>query len=265
MERSSRILSFVCLFFAALLCFVWLGMITVTGRLHKRILSSLVFMVYLDKTASDEDINAFRKKLDNYKQVRLILYEDSATIYDKLRKDPDLSEQMEILKDKVDLPPRFKIGINTPDYLKINNILEKLKKGKSVEHLDTRNSFVKKTAMMMEKIRRIRSLLGLLLPLFAFYIFSVSAYLFRVSQYDEIRIANNIAADVKVVLGAAARRFLLAGIISGIAARFLYYWFTAFCEIEQAGTLIEDSIIIIFTGILAVFFYRVIAVFRWDD
>lgn len=244
MEKLNKKFSFLCLLFATLSCVCGLEVDGFIKLITDKIMTSQVMIVYLNDNLTDNKVEDVKKIFDDFEEIELNKFNDSAAAYDMLKKDPFISGQMDLIKNDFILPSFFEVSIRKANVKKIERIVNKIESLKEVQYVDIEFDVIKKIFESLHKVKVARILIALLILTFSLFFLYMSGYLYVLSNKDELYLAREVSLAVRKALLSLMTYQLIRGVLAG-----LFGLITVYMVVKISGL---DFYINVFEAFLAV-------------
>ncbi len=175
--RMAKLFSFFSLLVASLLLMIWLESSGFLNAVYKKISSSLTMVVYFEENITDNEIEDFKRATRDYKEISPEKFNNSSSLYEKLKKDPAISKQLEQISGDFRFPANYEFLIKDFDIEKIRNIVKQIKDFKIVQHVEVHFELIRQAGDLIKKIRKVKILSGWILLILGICFFCLSGYL----------------------------------------------------------------------------------------
>ncbi len=257
MVKSNKIFSFFSVLFASTLIAVWMESDGFLKDVYNNIYSSLTVSVYLSEDATEYEIKSITKDLKSNAEIIINNFSDSKSAYDKLREDPVVSKQLELVEDNFVLPASFELQIKHFDMNKVYRVIERIKKNKLVQYVDLNPELVQKGNNLLAKIKKAAILNGIVLPLCSLFFFFLGGYLYMLRSYDKLVVSWKVTSSTKKELVLCVKKQFFTGIIAGLIGAVICYLLVTFTGVKFYIGFLKFIFIVLISGIMAALSYFV--------
>lgn len=258
MAKLNKTFSFLSLLVASILWVVWLESNGFLNAVHKKVISSLAMVVYLEDNASGNDIEILRKMFKEYKEISVKKFNNASEAYENLKNDPAISRQLELMEEDFRFPANFELLVDSFDIQKIRNIAKQIEFFKMVQHVDVRLELFNKAGALIKKIEKVKILSGWILLTLSMFFFYFSGYLYVLAHDDNLAVGIKfVAASMRRVLTPGARQQFVTGILAGLLGLAVCYLLVIFVEVRFYVNVFKFVLTVIVTGVLSSLSYLV--------
>jgi len=223
MEKLYKRFSFICLAVAFLLCLCWVESNYYFHRTVDKITSSITVSVYVDESASGNDIQKFKTLFTEFEEFEIREFISSVSAYKKLSEEEELLKQVGIIGDDITLPASFILTVKQLNAGRIKKLAGKIKKMDKVQHVEVPLDLLEKSESMIQMGRLIKNIAAFAVSAISLFLLFCSAYLNFMKDKDKLKMALNCNVPLLRAVSGSVRYAFFTGCIAAAAAAAVLY------------------------------------------